>query len=458
LSQSRGIGKVLAPAAALAAVAAVAFVLLGSGAADYTVHARFENAGQLVKGDLVQVAGVRVGEVTDIDLTDDGQASLTLKIDDDTYAPLRQGTLATVRQASLSGVANRYVDLRLSTGAAKSEIDDGGTIASADTTSAVDLDQLFNTFDPASRQALRGVIRGFAGSYAGRSAQANAGWRYLNPSLAATSRLFREVNRDTPLLRRFIDASSQLVTDVAGRRRDLSGLVDDLATTTGAIGRQKRALASSIDQLPDFMRNANTTFVNLRATLDDVDPLVRESKPVAKLLRPFLAALRPLTRDAAPTVRDLAGIVRRPGAANDLVELTRLTVPLAGIATKQAQHAGAKRDGAFPETVKALDQATPELRFARPYAVDLTGWFDDFSHSGMYDALGGASRAAPYVNAFTNANGVLKPILDPVVGNAAFAAVASLGQRNRCPGSVERGSLWDPAPGTCDPTQIPVGP
>jgi phospholipid/cholesterol/gamma-HCH transport system substrate-binding protein len=447
----------LVVAAALAAVVAIAVVLLGGGS-DYTVHARFQNAGQLVKGDLVQVAGVRVGQVTDINLTDDGQADITLKLDDATYTPLHRGTLATVRQASLSGVANRYIDLRLPSGASRTTIDDGGTIDATDTTSAVDLDQLFNTFDPRSRKALQGVIRGFGNSYDGRSAAANAGWLYLNPSLASTSRLFREVNRDTPLLRRFIDASSHLVTDVAARRTDLAGLVDNLATTTGAIGRQKQALATSINQLPDFMREANTTFVNLRSTLDVVDPLVRESKPVAKQLRPFLAALRPLAQDAAPTVRNLATLVRSAGSANDLVELTRLTVPLAKIATQKATRAGAQRDGAFPETVKALDQATPELGFARPYAVDLTGWFDDFSHSGIYDALGGASRAAPYANVFTNANGVLKPILDPVVGNAAFKAVASLGQRNRCPGSVERGSLWDPAPGTCDPTQIPVGP
>jgi len=47
------------------AVVAVAFVLLASGAPDYTVHARFQNASQLVKGDLVQVAGVAVGTVKD---------------------------------------------------------------------------------------------------------------------------------------------------------------------------------------------------------------------------------------------------------------------------------------------------------------------------------------------------------------------------------------------------------
>ena len=61
------------------------------------------------------------------------------------------------------------------------------------------------------------------------------------------------------------------------------------------------------------MRNANTTFVNLRAALDDVDPLVNASKPVAAELRPFLATLREAAADAVPTVRDLDAIVRRPG-------------------------------------------------------------------------------------------------------------------------------------------------
>lgn len=455
---SRAVERVLAGAAGVAAVAAVALVLLGGGGADYTVHAHFQNASQLVKGDLVQVAGVEIGAVTQIGLTDDGQADLTLRITDDSYTPLRAGTLATVRQASLSGVANRYVDLRLPPGTVRATIGDGGTLPAADTTSAVDLDQLFNTFDPRSRAALQGVIRGFSASYQGRAQEANAGWLYLNPSLAASSRLLREVNRDTPLLRRFIDASSALVTDVAARRDSLAGLVDHLATTTGAIGREGPALQRSLQQLPAFMRRANTTFVNLRATLGDLDPLVRDSKPVARKLRPFLAALRPLAQDAAPTLRDLARTIARPGAGNDLVELTRLTVPLARIGTQGGRFNGGARDGALPETIRALDQATPELRFARPYAVDLTGWFDDFGHSGIYDALGGASRPAPYVNAFTNANGVLKPILDPLVGDAAFKAVASLGQRNRCPGSAERGSAWLPAPGACDLSQVPIGP
>ena len=51
-----GPARVVAVGAVLAAVIIVGFTLLGGGGA-YRVHARFVNASQLVKGNLVQVAG-----------------------------------------------------------------------------------------------------------------------------------------------------------------------------------------------------------------------------------------------------------------------------------------------------------------------------------------------------------------------------------------------------------------
>jgi phospholipid/cholesterol/gamma-HCH transport system substrate-binding protein len=435
------------------ALVAVGYVLLKPGGPDYKIHARFQNASQLVKGNLVQVAGAPVGKVTAIDLTSDGQADVTLKITDGGYVPLRRGTKAIVRQASLSGVANRYVDLQLPDGTQTQKIDSGGVIDEANTTTAVDLDQLFNTFDPKTRKALSGVIRGYSTSYGGRGPAANAGFHYLNPSLAASSRLFRELNYDTPMFRRFVVASSKLVTDVASRRDDLAGLVDNLATTTGAIGRKKEALADAIAQLPPFMRSANSTFVNLRATLDDLKPLVDESKPVAPKLRRLLAELRPLTRDARPTLRDLSRLIRTKGANNDLIEATQSAVPVRDIGVGPVQRNGKERQGALPASAAALKESVPELGYARPYAVDLTGWFDDFAHSGIYDALGGESRAGAHVNAFISANGVLQPVPPDLRGNV-FSATASQNQRNRCPGAGDHGTIWKPSPDyNCDPNQ-----
>ena len=461
-------GDQIVRAAALAALvvvaAVVAILLLRSPGGDYKVKARFQNAAQLVKGNLVQTGGAPIGTVENIDLTPHGEADVTMKLSDD-YAPLRRGTIATIRQASLSGVANRYIDLRMAPQSGE-KIPDGGVLEQDSTTTAVDLDELFNTFDPATRKALSGVIRGSAAQIKGNGKQFNEGIAYLNPSLAASSRLFRELNRDTPLLERFVVSSSQLVTDIADRHDDLAGLVDDLATTTTAIGNQKQALAESIGRLPGFQRRANTTFVNLRAALDDLDPLVDASKPVAKKLRPFLAELRPLARDARPTLNDLSRIVERPGAANDLIELTSLQVPLRDVTTRKFAANGKQRDGAFKASQDALEGNTPEFQFFRPYTPDLLGWFDDFSHSGVYDALGAVSRVGIHANAFalTGAGGAGQfEVIPPELRGPALEATLERRQNNRCPGGGEHrtddgSGPYKPTPDfPCDPSQVLPG-
>src|SRR5262249_57709917 len=94
------------------------------------------------------------------------------------------------------------------------------------------------------------------------------------------------------------------------------------------------------------------------------------------------------------TVPELANVVSRPGPNNDLIDLTRLGVPLAAVTVKPVKANGKVRPGAFPESTVALTDFTPELAVARPYAVDLTGWFEGFSHPGTIDANGGSSRVA----------------------------------------------------------------
>ncbi len=452
----------LAVAALVAAIAVVAAVFLRGNGDDYIVYTEFQNASQLVRGNEVRVAGAQIGSVEDIELTNDGGARVKLKINETGYTPLREGTRAIIRLASLSGVANRYIDLQLSGTANRPEIKDGGTIRATETTSAVDLDQLISIFDRRARSDLQGVIRGFGTQYNGRTKEANRGFHYLNPQFAASSRLFEELTRDTPALERFILSSEDLVTTLAERKEDLTGLVEELGDFTGDLAARRRELSDAISQLPPFMRRANTTFVNLRAALDDLRPLVEESKPVARRLRPFFSELRQLAQGARPTIQDLSRLVRRRGEDNDLVDLTAGQVPLRDIAIGPVQANGKERRGAFPETVDALKTSIPELAYARPYSVDLTGWFDDFGHSGIYDALGGVSRVGSYINAFSQIDGVLRPVpaeLRPSIGNF----FTRTDQRNRCPGAAEHpaddgSNPWKPTEDhNCDPSQTLPG-
>jgi phospholipid/cholesterol/gamma-HCH transport system substrate-binding protein len=436
----------------------IAILLLDPEGGDYRVVARFESASQLVDGNEVLVAGRRVGTVTDIRLAGDGQAEAVLRIDEPKFAPLRRGTEAIIRQASLAGVANRYVLLRLPPSTAP-PLPEGGVIPATDTESAVDLDAIFNTFDAKARRSLQGVVAGSKRMFRGRSRTARDSLLYLNPALAASERLVSELETDTVALERFLGASASLMTDVASEREHLGPLVADLGETTAAVRSQRPELGRALEALPGVLRRANSTFVNLRAALDDADPLVDAARPAARALTPLARELRTTTRVARPALRDLSALARSPrgGRDDDLVDVLRRLPPVRDAGVTATQAGGKEREGALPATARALRGATAPTAFLRPYSVDLTGWFDTFSHTGVYDALGGTGRISFHGNAFT-AVGSNLTYVPPALRDEVFDRLASRGQDNRCPGSIERGAAWKPTPDfNCDLSQVPPG-
>jgi phospholipid/cholesterol/gamma-HCH transport system substrate-binding protein len=470
---SSAVGRVAAILALVGAVAVVLLLVLGGGSS-YTVTAEFENASQLVTGNNVNVAGVPVGSVKQISLSDDGQALVKMEISDSAYTPLPAGTHATIRSQSLSGIANRYVDLALPTTNTSARIASGGEISQADTTSEVDLDELFNTLDRPTVAHLQQVIRGFARAYDGVGAKANRGFYYLNPFLSTSRRVFAELNSDQANLSGLVVDGASLMDTLDQKSPEISSLVANLDGMLGTIGSEQSSLASAVGQLPDFMRQFDTTAVNLRAALDDVQPLIDATRPVARKLQPFAKRLRGFARDAVPTVKGLNGIINSPGQNNDLIELTRLQDPLAQIGVGPVERNGASRPGALPASADSLANSLTQLSTLRAYSPELTGWFDDFGHSGFPDAFGGIGRISTTANAFTPALpnvpicGVLQ--LPPPVGSGACSVLNptqllnAIGTKDlrRCPGANERGLTSDQLTqgGTldCDPNQVPLGP
>jgi phospholipid/cholesterol/gamma-HCH transport system substrate-binding protein len=447
--------RALAIAALVGAAVVLAVVLLNPGAKSYTVTARFQDAGQLVPGGLVQVAGATVGEVGDIELTDDGQADITLKLPHD-WGPLHVGTRAIVRAPGLSTAAGRYVDLMLGPATAP-PIPDGGRIPATATQTAVDLDEALDLFDKRTRIGLQRVIRGSARQVHGKGPEQNEALRFLDPSLVATTRLFGQLNHNSALLGRFLTASGRLSHDLAQNRLDLAGLVHHGAIATNAIARDRGALGRAVAQLPDFQRRSIRTLADLRGALGDLRPLVRDSTPVTRRLTPLVKDVRALLEEVPPTVRSLTK------ATSGGVTLGEATNKLAPIALGPVQANGAEREGALPATRRALEGALPALAYGRPYAPELTGWFDDFGHSGQYDANGSFARTALMLSAFSARGGTLS-LVPPADRGTELAGVAQIDQDNRCPGALER----DPGDGStpyratpdypCDPTQVPLGP
>jgi len=431
----------------IAAIALVALVMF-SGSDAYTVKARFQNAGQLVKGNLVQVGGRTVGSVTDVKLADDGTAEIDMEVKGD-VAPLHRGTTATIRATSLSGIANRYVSLKPGPNS-RSEIADGALIGSDETSAPVDLDQLFDTLDPKTRKGLQQVVQGSATWYDGRAKQASESAKFLSPALSATSRLTQEVVLDDKTFERFVVDGASVVRAIAERRDDLASLVGNANTTAAAIADENVALDRALQLLPGTMRKANTTFVNLRSTLDDLDPLVAESKPATKDLAPFLRRLRPLVHDARPTIADLRALIRRRGRDNDLIELTAKMPRLASLTHT-----------VFPRTIRTLNRAMPVVTYAREYTPDLAAWFDKFGHGASnYDANGHFARIQPLFGGFSFNDLAGTDLLTPVAPANRLDGF-EFRQLKRCPGGATQPPPDGSAPRVvddCDPSTTPPGP
>jgi len=457
------------------AAVAVALLLLRGGST-YEITAEFQNASQLVKGSQVVVAGVPTGSVKSIALGDHGQALVTFSVSDP-YAPLREGTTATIRSYSLSGIANRQVQLNLPPAdKAGQELPSGATLPESQTVSEVDLDQLFNTLNAKTVENFKHVIQGFELSYEGVSQQANTGYKYLNPFLSTSRQVFGELTRDTPALESLIVDTSHLSGALAQRSSDISGLIHNVDLMMGAIARQSDSLKQALVRFPGFMRQANTTFVNLRATLDDLTPLVNASKPVAEKLPAFFHQFRLAAHGAVPTITDLDKTIQRPGPQNDLVELTRDAIPLAHAAigsgspdcgknpSSDYSHAADQNftQGAFGESVCSLRNGLPNLASFRAYTPELVSWFNDLGTSGIQAANGGIARIESTFNAFSP--GLPHGFTDPTSPIVDISGFGGTHKKARCPGTNERNPGDNSTPFTdngtlaCDPSEVPLGP
>jgi phospholipid/cholesterol/gamma-HCH transport system substrate-binding protein len=447
LQDERGstVASVVAVAALVAAVALAALALFG-GSSSYTVDAVFDNAGQLVTGNEVRVGGQPIGTITDIDLDDDANAVVTMKIDED-LAPLHDGSTATIRATSLSGIANRYISLKPGPNSGQ-KIDDGGRIGVDDTSAPVDLDVLFNTLDSKTREGLRNLVRGSGDWYDGKAQEARTSTKYFAPWLSSSSDLTAELSLDQQVFARFIRDGASTLSAIASRRDDLSALVSNTNQAMAAIGDESVALQRALTLLPGTLRKANTTFVNLRSTLDDLQRLVDESKPATKQLAPFFEKLRPLIRDARPTIRDLSQLISKPGSGNDLTELTAAQPRLAKLTAS-----------IFPRAIRAMDRSQPVIEYARSYTPDIAGWITKFAEvAGYYDANGHYARVQPVFSpaSYSAATNTLTPL----PANQHFQGYQQ-GILRHCPGGATQpppdGSAPVAAEG-CRTTDVPPGP
>jgi phospholipid/cholesterol/gamma-HCH transport system substrate-binding protein len=415
-------GRAMAVAALIAIVFFCAYLLLTSSSG-YTVHALVSDAGQVVKGNEVQVGGVPIGSVADVKLRDGGRsAELVLSIHDD-EAPLHEGTSATIRNPSLTSVAGRYVSLVPGPNSS-AEIPDGGEIPTADTTEIVDLDQLLNSLDPSTVADLSQVIHGSADAANGRGRQLAKAIDALNPALSRSADVLAQLDADQHALQQLVVNGSRVVKTLAQHDSELTSGTSAASSALNSIAGRQRELSSALAEAPPTLQRAVPTLASVRGLLRRLDPALTEARPVVAGVSRLLPRLRPATNRLRAVLPQLRSVVSSPAPDDDATDLLRRLPQLA--------------DQGVPllgDLTGVLHGARPLLTELRPYAPDFTGGivagFGGGS-GGYYDANGEYARIS-FVGGPFSAVGL--PKLSQGLGAVRSGAV------ERCPGGANYPAL-----------------
>lgn len=444
-------GESRRPIARIVAVGALALVVLivaylifaGGGGATYQLI--FNENGGLVRGDQVQVGGVPVGSVTNIALTGNYKARVTIHIEGK-LTPLHVGTTAAIRVVSLFGVANRYVALSPGPNS-NPALPNGATLYRNSTQGVVDLDQVFNTFNPRTRKALQEVIVGSAQQYVGAGLSLKQATAYFPPALSAANHIFAQLVRDEKTFTRFLYEASKAVTTIAAHRSSLTGLVANANTTFAALVPEQANLEQGVQEIPKALHEGNQTFKELPPAIGALTQLVNVAKPATKNLTYAFQRLNSLLVAATPVLQNLSVSISKPGPDNDLTDAA-LQIPALAKALESAS----------PHITTALQESVPITAFFGPYTPDFEGLFRDFgAGAAYYDANGHYARVTPdFANFKLGENNTLTP----VTPQQGLEGIRSR-QLRRCPGGATQPAADGSSPFTdngqltCDPSQTP---
>ncbi len=336
------------------------------------------------------------------------------------------------------------------------EIDDGGEMTSSETVSEVDLDQIFNTLSPKTIRDFKHVIQGFELSYEGVARQANRGLRYLNPFLSHLAAGLRRARRRPSDLRE-------------PDRRHLRAL-------RGARGPGPRPLGPDRQPRPDDER-ARRSQASSSPSRSHCSPTSCETRtPPSSTCAPRSTtstpwSMPPSPRSSAcarsspscgspPTTRCRRSATSTGSSPTPAPTTTWSSSPTAQPAlAKAAVGSGSPDCGPGPETpptsrspptttsprapsaraVCALRNGNPQLSYFRAYTPELVGWFDDFSHSGYVDAIGGIGPDRNHLqHLHPLAAGQPAERLRHPADPRGDARLARSRQQPRCPGGNER--------------------
>jgi ABC-type transporter Mla subunit MlaD len=380
--------RVAAVVLLIAAAAAFAVVVLGAGEEneDYKVRAIFENAGFVIPGEDVKVAGVRVGSIASIDVTDDNKAAVVLDIEDPGYQDFRDDASCIVRPQSLIG--ERFVECTLTEARSPGEeeappleqIEEGDgegeyLLPVERNAKAVDIDLLNNIMRQPVRERLSIILSDLGIGVAGRGEDLGVVIRRADPALKEIDEVLRILAQQNEVIADLARDSDTILEPLARERVHVGGAIEHAGEVARATAERGDALQADIELLPPFLRELRPTMVRLGALSNEMTPVLTDLGAVAPDINRMVIQLGPFSNAAIPAFESLGEMTETGTPA------VRAALPVAKDTRQLA--AAVKPLGANLRRLLESFQSTDGIERAMDYIfyqVAAINGFDSFGH------------------------------------------------------------------------------
>jgi phospholipid/cholesterol/gamma-HCH transport system substrate-binding protein len=272
----------------------------------FELKAEFETAQAVVpgQGQTIRVAGVRVGDVEEVDV-EDGVGVVTFVIDRE-FLPIYKD--ATILMRPTTGLKDMFFELDPGTNSEpqsdEDEYQEGDTIPVANTAPDVNLDEILSALDSDTQAYLRLLLIGAGKGLDGRDKELGDLLGSIGPINRDLAELNRLVAARRDNLARLIHNFNLLSTRVGQAEGDLTELVAASNGALGAIAEQDPNVRRAVSLLPGTLEQATRT-LNATARLGEVlGPAFDDLRPFARNLDELNGSTRDLALAATPVLED----------------------------------------------------------------------------------------------------------------------------------------------------------
>jgi phospholipid/cholesterol/gamma-HCH transport system substrate-binding protein len=312
--------RLTAVAVAIAA-AALVLVIFGTGAGDdhkgdYKVRAIFSNAFTVIPGEDVKISGVKVGKISDLDVTPDNKAAVVLDITEPGFKDFRKDATCTIRPQSLIG--ERYVECtptqpraegdapaaelqQIKDGAGKGEF----LLPDSQTIKPVDLDLVGNIMRLPYRQRLSIIINELGTGLAANGGDLRQAIQEADPALQQTDRVLAILADQNKTLSQLAKNGDAVLAPLARQKDKVADFVDKADKTAVASAERRSDIEAGLQKLPAFLQQLKPTMQQLGGLADQMTPVLNDLNSSAPQINQFIKQLGPFSAAGTPALQSL---------------------------------------------------------------------------------------------------------------------------------------------------------